>query len=586
MCHEKKSSGAMKVSKVIDVFRNTGYGNLGYSEGYKFVNKYNKKQLIAKQNNSFSTSMNTTNCYKETNMGFSTALPKPYGMGTWQSYENNINKVLSALGVGSVNNMNYGDKVIVEPLYDMRLQSIYHSITVTEIALYGKYILGSSSDGGTSSTPASWGFISNYTNKNYPNELFTPDGQGLWSGVSALGSRATFYNIINKGYGVGIAYNETRNQNYTIKFYGNGATGGSTATMTMTYGTAKNLTANGFYCTGCKYVNWNTKADGSGTSYSNQQSVKNLTTGGGTISLYARWTPNKLTVTYNANGGSLDSSSYYLSSGNIYANSTREPASLIWTYNVAKANGLHNASTFGLYKTGYTFNQWQTSASGGKVFDQNDSTLKPTDLNSNIEDFTPVYLKLYARWKPNTYNIVFNGNGSTGGSTDSMSMTYDTAKSLTANGFAKPGFHFSCWTTNKDGSGNVYYDQQSVRNLTSVNGATITLYAQWSVNSYTIGFNGNGATSGNTSSMVMRFNYAKNLNANGYSRTGYTFKNWNTKADGSGTSYTNKQSVTNLTATDGATVYLYARWTPNYYNIYFNGNGATGGSTASMQMAL
>ena len=44
------SSGANKVAKVIDVFRDTGYGRLGYSEGYKFANKYNKKQLIGKQN--------------------------------------------------------------------------------------------------------------------------------------------------------------------------------------------------------------------------------------------------------------------------------------------------------------------------------------------------------------------------------------------------------------------------------------------------------------------------------------------------------------------------------------------------------
>ncbi|MCM1488976.1 MAG: hypothetical protein NC203_11480, partial [Firmicutes bacterium] len=48
------------------------------------------------------------------------------------------------------------------------------------------------------------------TNKHYPNELFTPDGQGLWTGVSAASSRLTFYNMINQGYGVGIAYTETK----------------------------------------------------------------------------------------------------------------------------------------------------------------------------------------------------------------------------------------------------------------------------------------------------------------------------------------------------------------------------------------
>jgi hypothetical protein len=98
----------------------------------------------------------------------------------------------------------------VEPLYDVRLQGTYHSVTTTELAIYGKYILGANSDGGSSSTSASWGFISSYTNKYYPNSLYTPDGQGLWDGVDALSRRATFYTIINSGYGVGIAYTETK----------------------------------------------------------------------------------------------------------------------------------------------------------------------------------------------------------------------------------------------------------------------------------------------------------------------------------------------------------------------------------------
>ena len=50
------ANGNMKTLKVIDVFRDTGYGNLGYSDGYKFATKYNKKQLISYQNNTFSTS--------------------------------------------------------------------------------------------------------------------------------------------------------------------------------------------------------------------------------------------------------------------------------------------------------------------------------------------------------------------------------------------------------------------------------------------------------------------------------------------------------------------------------------------------
>lgn len=202
--------GANKVSDVIDVFRNTSAGNSAYSSSHKFAAKYNKKQLINNQNAGFSTGRNTTNCYKESDMGFAAGLPAPSGMGTWQNNTTNLNKILGTLGAGNISELKNGDKILVEPLYSVRLESVFHSVTVTEIAVYGKHILGVNSDGGWSYTSESWGFIAPYVNMHYPNELFTPDGQGLWSGVSAASSQLTFYNILNKGYGVGIAYTETR----------------------------------------------------------------------------------------------------------------------------------------------------------------------------------------------------------------------------------------------------------------------------------------------------------------------------------------------------------------------------------------
>ena len=202
-------SGENKVSKVIDVFRDSHFGRHGYG-GYKFTVKYNKKQLIGLQNSGFSTSNNTTNCYKEKDYSFATGLPDPSGMADWQNNTTNLNMVLNLLGAGNISMLKNGDKIIVEPLFDVRLESIYHALTVTETALYGKHILGADSNGGASSQSESWGFISNFVNKHYPNSLFTPDGQGLWTGVSASSSRIKFKDIINKGYGVGIAYTETK----------------------------------------------------------------------------------------------------------------------------------------------------------------------------------------------------------------------------------------------------------------------------------------------------------------------------------------------------------------------------------------
>lgn len=151
--------GDTKGQRVIDVFRNTQYGNYAYSSAYKFNTKYNKKQLIGYQNSGFGTSSNQTNCYKEANMGFATALPVASGMSTWQQYSGNLNSVLSALGAGSLSSLKNGDKILVEPLYDVMLEKTYHAPTVTELALYGKYLLGADSNGGGSKTASSWGFI-------------------------------------------------------------------------------------------------------------------------------------------------------------------------------------------------------------------------------------------------------------------------------------------------------------------------------------------------------------------------------------------------------------------------------------------
>lgn len=297
------SSGNMKVSKVIDVFRNTSNGNNAYSTSAKFSTKYNKKQINANKNKSLTTTYNQTNCYKENAMEFTTSLPNPSGVETWQSYESNINKVLSKLGVGSVSNMNYGDKVIIEPLFDVCLAGEYQALTVSEIAYCGRSVLGGTSTGGTSNgTSSTWGFIANYTNRIWPNKLFTPDGQGLWSSATEIGSskKETFNGLLTKGYGAGIAYNQTEDSTlkditYTIKFDGNGATSGSTNSMTMTCGVGKNLTLNGFTKTAYKFAGWNTKANGTGINYSNGQYVKDLTTtDGAVVTLYAKWEYNLL----------------------------------------------------------------------------------------------------------------------------------------------------------------------------------------------------------------------------------------------------------------------------------------------------
>lgn len=76
-----------------------------------------------------------------------------------------------------------------------------------------------------------------------------------------------------------------------------------------------------------------------------------------------------------------------------------------------------------------------------------------------------------------TYTVKFNANGGTGTMADEK-FTYGIAQSLTANVFKKDGCTFAGWATSATG-GKVYDDKQSVNNLTTTPGGTVTLFAVW-----------------------------------------------------------------------------------------------------------
>ena len=66
---------------------------------------------------------------------------------------------------------------------------------------------------------------------------------------------------------------------------------------------------------------------------------------------------------------------------------------------------------------------------------------------------------------------------------------------------------------------------------------------------------------------------AQNLLANSITKEGYTFAGWNTKEDGIGKAYADRQSVQNLTTVDGGEVILYGQWQSNTYTITYDYNG-------------
>lgn len=60
-----------------------------------------------------------------------------------------------------------------------------------------------------------------------------------------------------------------------------------------------------------------------------------------------------------------------------------------------------------------------------------------------------------------------------------QSLTYDREIRVKANSFRRPGYVFHGWNTQKNGKGAAYGDKKAVKNLTHVQGKTISLYAQW-----------------------------------------------------------------------------------------------------------
>lgn len=106
---------------------------------------------------------------------------------------------------------------------------------------------------------------------------------------------------------------------------------------------------------------------------------------------------------------------------------------------------------------------------------------------------------------------------------------------------------------------------------TNITGPTINLVAQWSPNPYTILYNSNkpskasNSVTGSTGQTNLVYDQTGNLANNGFSITGWSFVNWNTKADGSGTTYQAGQQVKNIN--DGQNTTLYAQWRPNVYTL-------------------
>lgn len=319
---------------------------------------------------------------------------------------------------------------------------------------------------------------------------------------------------------------------YTVTFDGNGANGQAPASIYVRKGAsftapdAGAMTKNGFH-----FAGWAKQANAQKADYLAGANVTDITTN---TTLYAVWEQNTspaweystYQVVFNANGGT----------------GTMQPQSFIY--------GDEKALTANAFtKTGYTFAGWATEQNGTLVYTDAQQVKNLTAVQGGI-------VNLYAVWKPNTYQTVFNANGSTG-AMQPQDFTYDETKALTANTFTKTGYTFAGWATEQNGTV-VYTDAQQVKNLTAIQGETVNLYAVWKPNTYRVAFKANGGT-GTMQPQDFTYDETKSLTKNAFIRKGYSFAGWATEQNGT-VVYTDAQQVKNLTTVQGETVNLHAVW--------------------------
>lgn len=190
-------------------------------------------------------------------------------------------------------------------------------------------------------------------------------------------------------------------------------------------------------------------------------------------------------------------------------------------------------------------------------------------------------------YQPIEYNIKFDANkpskasSSVTGTTSTMTgVKYDMSCNLTNNGYSLTGWIFTGWNSSPDGRGTPYSNGQSIKNLTTVDGATITMYAQWRPITYTVQFNnneihGSGKATGTMSSIVLTYDEPSNLPANQFVKTTAgnieteggtistrysTYKGWSRVATDLRPTWVDKQSVVNLTTKDKDVITFYAIW--------------------------
>ena len=329
-----------------------------------------------------------------------------------------------------------------------------------------------------------------------------------------------------------------------------------------TYDSGSTLRENGYRLDGWTFQGWSTEKNGR-VEYADGAEVFTLSENeGSSVTLYAVWKANTYTVTYDSN----------------------KPSSASGTIEGDMQSSLHTYDTGSLLKEkeylldGWTFQGWSTKKEGQAEYpDKAEVRTLSKEEGSSVT--------LFAVWKANTYTVTYDSNkpssasGTIEGTMQNTTHTYDSGSTLRENGYRLDGWTFQGWSTEKNGQVE-YADGEEIFTLSKEEGASVTLYAVWKANTYTVTYDSNkpssasGTIEGDMQSSLHTYDTGSLLKEKEYLLDGWTFQGWSTKKEGQA-EYPDKAEVRTLSKEEGSSVTLYAVWKANTYTVTLNSMGGT-----------
>lgn len=325
---------------------------------------------------------------------------------------------------------------------------------------------------------------------------------------------------------------------------------------------------------GCKFLGWNTKKDGSGKTYQ-PGDLYDVNQDGGTVTLYAKWTAWKHTVTYDKN---VPANSKKTDVKNMPGNQTK-----IYDQNLTLQS---NVPT----RIGYTFVKWTTNKDG------TGTAYQPGSQYSYNRDSDGGTVTLYAVWTPWKYTVRYDKNVPASSSSQTVSnMPADQTKTeevnltLSSNKPSRNGYIFNGWQAQINGKAVDYQPGATLSyDVDDKDGSTIILKAQWTPWKHTVHYDKN--VPANSSSQTVTnmpedqtktFDEKLNLSTKIPKREGYNFVGWLLEYGTAiavvspGTAYERDQN--------GGTYVLKAQWEPWKHTVHYDANGGDQSSVPNDQ---